>query len=244
MTVLNTQPKHTQRYWWIDALRGLAILAMVAYHFCFDLNMHGIIHQEFNQDVFWLTARTGIVSLFLLIVGISIVLANANGNPHFWRRAFKLLACAGLVTLGSAILFPQSYIFFGILHFILLASLIGRLVASLYWTNLLLGLITLIIGLSYANPVFDQPALQWIGLMTFKPYTEDYVPLLPWLGLVLIGMFLGHLVLRYQVASNPTSQPRALQWLSWLGRKSLSIYMLHQLALLGGLSLWAWLFHH
>ncbi|MFA6972669.1 MAG: heparan-alpha-glucosaminide N-acetyltransferase [Gallionella sp.] len=166
-----------QRYVVIDALRGFAIVLMIAYHFCFDLNYHGWIHQDFNNASFWLVARAGIVSLFLLLVGISLVLnAQRTNSTSYWHRQAKLLAACIAVSLGSYMMFPQSFIFFGILHFILLASLTGRLCVRFYYANLAAALLVVLAGLSYSNPLFNAPSLQWIGFMTYKPFTEDYVP--------------------------------------------------------------------
>ena len=206
---------------------------MVAYHFCFDLNYFGIIHQDMNHDRFWLASRALIVSLFLLLVGTSLVLASGMESRHFWKRQARLLAAALAVTVGSYAMFPKSYIYFGILHFIFVASLIGRLFLNFPKAALASGLFVIALGLNYSSRIFDLPFMNWIGLMTYKPYTEDYVPLFPWLGVVLIGIFLGNLLVA-------KSQPKwlfadfpAFRFPSILGRHSLAIYLLHQPILIG-----------
>jgi uncharacterized membrane protein len=222
------------RYARIDLLRGLAISCMIAYHFSFDLNQYGVIHQNFNESTFWLSARAMIVTSFLSLMGISLVLAALKKSAHYWQRILKLAVCAALVTIGSKLMFPESYIFFGILHFILVASLIGALMLRFYWANLVLGISFLLLGILYKNAIFDQPLLQWLGLMTFKPFTEDYVPMLPWLGVVMLGIFFAQWLVRES----------HLNWLAgsqtgwrtvfiWLGKRSLMVYMLHQPILLG-----------
>ncbi len=220
------------RYAFIDALRGMAIVLMIAYHFSFDLNYHGWIHQDFNHAPFWLTARAGIVSLFLLLVGASLVLnAQRADSTSFWRRQYRLLAACIAVSLGSYLMFPQSFIFFGILHFILLASLLGRAFVKLYYANLFIAAALLLAGTAYTNPLFNTPWLQWIGFMTYKPFTEDYVPFFPWFGVVLAGIFLGRLLIQH-----PESLKIDLlgtRQLALAGRHSLAIYLLHQPILLG-----------
>ncbi len=64
----------------IDALRGAAVCAMIAYHFAFDLNWFGVLHADFNRDTLWLSLRAIIVSSFMLLVGISLVLAQRAGS--------------------------------------------------------------------------------------------------------------------------------------------------------------------
>lgn len=227
-----------QRYAAIDAMRGFAIVLMIAYHTSFDLNYHGWIHQDFNNSPFWLAARAGIVSLFLLLAGISLVLNAQRANTaSFWRRQAKLLAACIAVSLGSYMMFPQSFIFFGILHFILLASLLGRLCVRFHYINLLGALLALTAGIFYSNPLFNAPALQWLGFMTYKPFTEDYVPFFPWFGVVLAGIFLGRLIVAkpaWLIGHQPAAWTRQL---ALAGRHSLVIYLLHQPVLLGILSM-------
>ena len=231
----------------IDALRGFAMLLMIAYHFCFDLQQFHFLHQDFNHNPFWLIARAVIVSLFLLIVGISLVLSRQQGLRYFWWREARLALCAALVTVASMLMFPSSYIFFGILHFILVASLAGLLLLPYSRFMLVPGIAIILAGILYSNPLFDQSWLQWIGLMTHKPITEDYVPMFPWLGVVLIGMFIADYVIvrRKSAWTNwlvDSKLPKPISLLTKPGRHGLLIYMVHQPLLLAGLSAWTWLF--
>lgn len=227
-------PSVPQRLVLIDVLRGVAIVLMIAYHASFDLNYHGWLQQDFNQAPFWLNARAGIVTLFLLLAGISLVLnAQRPASTSFWRRQARLLAACVAVSLGSYLMFPQSFIFFGILHFILLASLIGRLFVRLHYFTLTAALLCLTVGLSVSHPTFNTPALQWLGLMTYKPFTEDYVPFLPWFGVVLTGIFIGRVIVNRSPPAWLAAPLTGLQPLALAGRHSLAIYLLHQPILLG-----------
>jgi uncharacterized membrane protein len=100
---------------------------------------------------------------------------------------------------------------------------------------LLAGIAALALGIFYQSTFFNQPFLQWVGLMTFKPVTEDYVPIIPWLGVFLIGMYLGtRLLLNGALEKqNHLQSPQALLIPAWLGRHSLLVYMIHQPILLG-----------
>lgn len=228
------------RYPVVDVIRGSAIALMFSYHFCFDLNYFGLTRFNFNYSPFWLSFRAVIVSLFLGTVGISLHLATRRGlnRRRYLQRLGLLLVFAGLISVVSYVMFPHSMIFFGILHFIALASILGLAFTRLHWLNLVLGTACLALGLWYQHPFFDQPAWQWFGLMTHKPITEDYVPVLPWFGVVLIGMFLGQTLFHGRDADAPAfvrwRAERALpRVLALGGRHSLIIYMLHQPVFMG-----------
>ncbi len=212
--------------------RGSACILMIFYHFCYDLDYLQIVAFNFYQHPFWLGLRTLIVSLFVGIVGISLHLATIHGLQvrAFGKRLAILLACAGLISFISFILFHERFIFFGILHFIALASVVGLFFSRWFWVNIVTGISLLLIGINVQHPWFDQDILQWFGLMTSKPATEDYVPFLPWFGLVLLGMALGKYLHNAGLIYRPICWG---QRLAWMGRHSLLIYMLHQPVLLG-----------
>ena len=82
---------------------------------------------------------------------------------------------------------------------------------------------------------FDQPFSHWVGLVTHKPITEDWVPVLPWLGVMLWGLALGQWLLQRRPVWLAGPLPGALKPLAVLGRWSLSFYMLHQPVFIGAL---------
>jgi uncharacterized membrane protein len=219
----------------VDGLRGLALCAMIIYHFCFDLNWFGFIHADPNHDPVWLGARACIVSTFLLIVGISLVLSESAGATavHFWRRVALVAGCALLVTAASYVLFPATVITFGILHFIAVASVIARPLARRPQAAFAAAVAILLLAQTVQSPLFDTPWLDWIGFTTHKPATEDYVPLLPWLGVVCIGIVFGKELLERNFTPLAFVNSIAPRWTRWLGRHSLLVYMVHQPLLVG-----------
>ena len=189
----------------LDAVRGLAMVWMTVFHFCFDLNNAGVIQQNFLQDPVWMWQRTAILSLFLCCAGAGQALAHARGQSgwQFARRWLQIAAAAALVSLGSWFMFPGSYIYFGVLHAMAVMLLITSLVAPLGLGCGLLGLTILathfIAGSAisvWASAQFgvdmNGRALNWIGWVTRLPRTEDYVPLFPWLGVILLGFAFMH----------------------------------------------------
>ena len=112
------------RYVVIDCIRGCAILAMMAYHFGFDLNMQGYIAQDLNHSMVWQIARSLILSTFLFVAGFSIALATQQSLKKRLIRLVRIAFCAVLVSVVSLFMFPDSWIFFGVLHFVVVASVI------------------------------------------------------------------------------------------------------------------------
>ena len=160
-----------------------------------------------------------------------------------------MVGCALLVSLGSWWMFPRSWISFGVLHGLAAMLLIARgllavgllraavpwvlgaaLVAGAPWLGEWLGTRPL-----HVAALFDSRWLNWIGVVTHKPITEDYVPLLPWLGVLLLGVGAGQ-ALPPVVLAPPVGALR--RKLAVLGRWSLSYYMLHQPVLIGALMAW------
>lgn len=244
------------RYDRIDALRAFAMLWMTVFHFCFDLDHFGYWNQSFLNDPFWTTQRTAIVSLFLLCAGMGQAVALQQGQswPRFWRRWAQVAGAALLVTAGSALMFPRTYIYFGVLHGIAVMLLIVRFTA--HWDRRwLVALGALVIaskfiaasalatgaGAAFAD-IFNSRALNWLGWVTRKPATEDYVPLAPWLGVMWWGVAAGGWLLEHRrawVQAPVASRPgRAM---AWLGRWSLSYYLVHQPVMIGALMAVGWL---
>ena len=236
------EPGNT-RYLLVDALRGVAIVLMVVFHFCFDLAYFELADFDFYLDPFWLNLRTFILSMFLGLVGVSLVLATRNGldRKRYLKRLTLLVLSALAISASTWWMFGARFVFFGVLHFIAVASVLGLLFLRFDWMNLLLGIG--LIGFAGNNSFswFDQAGWRWIGLMTHKPATEDYVPLLPWFGVVLIGMFAARRLLRLawmHRLEHSLRDKRLVRILAFSGQRSLWIYLVHQPLLIGLLSVY------
>lgn len=221
----------------VDWLRGLAVVMMIVFHFSYDLTYFQLAHIDFYHDPFWLNFRTLIVSLFLSIVGISLYLVklHVSSKQKIIRRLVILSLAALAITIASWFMFPGRTIVFGIIHFIAIASIISLPLIRFPLISTIAGIILIIVGNNITHIIFNQPALHWIGLMTHRPATEDYVPLLPWLGVVWVGIGLGWLL-------NETDTGKTIlavkvnivghSLFEWLGKHSLGVYLLHQPILL------------
>jgi uncharacterized membrane protein len=226
----------SERFDRLDTLRGVARLWMAAYHLVFDLNVFRLIApQDFYRDPLWTLQRTAIVSLFLFSAGLGQAVALERGQSwqRFWRRWAQIAGGAVGVSIASWFMFPRSYISFGVLHGIALMLIVVRLAAPLRGWLWLLGGLALALPQAVMHPFFDSRLTNWVGLVTHKPVTEDYVPLLPWLGVMLWGLAAGQWMLRHRRPWMAGHVPKAARPLAWLGRWSLSFYLLHQPVLIG-----------
>ncbi|GGD89609.1 hypothetical protein GCM10011390_05490 [Aureimonas endophytica] len=223
----------------IDILRAVALLAMAVYHFTWDLDFHGLVAHGTATDGGWRLFARGIAASFLFLVGISLVLAHGRAIRwrSFWIREAQVLAGAVAITLVTSFITPESFVFFGILHQIALASLVGLLFLRLppLLTGVL-GIGIIVTAFHVATPLTDPRWLAWIGLTADEPRTNDYVPFFPWTGVVLIGIAAAGLAERWGVPAKLArlnTSLRPLRALGWLGRHSLLFYLLHQPILFG-----------
>jgi len=229
----------------IDLARGIALVAMIVYHFAFDLRLNGLIAVDVATDPGWVLLARATAGTFLFLVGVNLVLATRRGiRPWpFLHRLGLIAGGAALVSLATWLLAafagmgPQTFVFFGILHAIAVGSVfaIPFLQAPPYVTAIT-GALVLFAPLLVALPI--DPALWWVGLSTSPPRTIDYVPIFPWFGVILVGVVAGRVLVdqgaertlaRWQpVNPIPRFVIRAGQW-------TLLIYILHQPILFGAL---------
>jgi uncharacterized membrane protein len=241
--------KSSARFDRLDALRGVAIVWMTVYHFCFDLNYFGWIRQDFYHDPVWTWQRSAIVSLFLLCAGAGQAVALYQGQTwaRFWRRWAQVALCALLVSVVSYGTNPKTFIYFGVLHGIAAMLIIVRLTA--HWGIWLWPLGALAIASKFIafHAVSAASGLQFLnergfnilGWISKLPITEDYVPIFPWLGVMWWGVAAAQWLLTNRkdvMMGNTLPIAHPLRWLIWLGTWSLTWYMLHQPVMIGVMS--------
>jgi uncharacterized membrane protein len=223
----------------VDIARGVAIVAMVVYHFCWDLSYFRFIAADVGHDREWVIFARTILAAFLLLVGVGLVLGHGRAIRwrSFWRRWLFVLAGALIITLATWFAFPESFVYFGVLHAIALFSLLGLAFLRLpLWLVVLVAIIVIALPFAFSAPLFDEKAWSWIGFWQVPPPANDLVPVFPWFGAVLAGIVIARLVmasdwrLRLAAIAPPGRLPR---FLAFIGRWSLLIYLLHQPILLG-----------
>ena len=210
----------------LDLMRGVAIIMMIAFHLIYDLNEFSF--TDIPLTGYWLTMywRYLIVFLFLSSVGISLVLTyNQQYNiAKFCRRMFILGLAALAVSLGTYLMFPNAWVYFGILHLIWTSCLIAVPFSRAPNTSLLIGVV--ILGLGYFN-LPDLSFLRALSSDNLPGASIDFYPLFPWLSLVFIGIYLGHNPWYKKIITFRST------FIQTLGQHSLLIYLVHQVLLFG-----------
>jgi uncharacterized membrane protein len=234
MTMQGTRPAGTHgRIEAIDVARGLALLAMASYHFTWDLEFFGYVAPGMTAIGGWKIYARCIASTFLFLAGVSLLLAHGNGIRWngYWRRLAMVAGAAAAISLVTFFAVPNGFIFWGILHQIALASLLGLAFLRLPWlVTLAVAAAVIAVPFNFRSTFFDHPWWWWLGLSSVNPRSNDYVPLFPWFGAVLIG------IAAAKVATSTGARqwladrrvPAALRPLAFAGRHSLAVYLIHQ----------------
>ncbi len=239
---LSANRERAQRYLRIDALRALALLGMIAFHFCYDVfEVYGRAPGWYDRPAvyFW---QQSICWTFILLSGFSW----RWGKRHNLRRGLFLNACGLLVTLVTFLTMPEVTVRYGILTFmgcaVLLLIPLDRCLQRVpppagALGSFLLFLICRPIAdgylgvagwklLTLPEALYQSKALAIFGFPYAGFSSGDYFPLLPWLFLFVTGYFLAPLLLRSERVGRWLMPPVPL--LSAMGQKSIWIYLIHQ----------------
>jgi uncharacterized membrane protein len=223
-----------QRIALLDAARGAAVVAMVAYHVTWDLSFFGVISPATHTARWFAWTGTIIASGFLFLSGFALVVFRRNITLQnaFYTRFFKRLAVIGVaalaVSIGTYFAMGERWVRFGILHCIAVSSLVALpFLRRSCFAALGVALAALMLPLVVTGGTFNHPALLWLGLAEFPPASVDHVPLFPYLGALLLGVAAAQLIPVSAPAANTPSP------LAYLGRWSLPIYLIHQPLLFG-----------
>lgn len=226
------------RYWEIDAARGVAILMMITYHLLYDLNYFGVASIPVTTG-FWRAFALTCACMFVFLVGLSLSISRERAlqkgvqgralTGKFLKRGVFIFSLGCAITVVTWFALGRGYILFGILHLIGLSICLSPLFFSLREKNIIAGVIVIALALVVTGT--EGPLwLAWLGIHPAGFYSVDYEPLIPWFGLVLLGLGTGaslypdgHPLLQFKEPFPPLTG-----FLAAAGRHSLLIYLVHQ----------------
>lgn len=226
----------------LDIARTAALAGMAIYHFTFDLEMFGYLAPGTAVSGGWAIFARVVAGSFLFLVGVSLFLAHGGGirwRP-FLRRLAMVAGAAALITAGTRYAMPENCIFFGILHSIAAASLLGLLFLRLPAPVTLAAAVAVVLAKPYLqNGWFDAPFLAGLGLTTWPVRSADFVPVFPWFAATLAGIGVAKIAqaagLWRWLAQQGDGNGAFVRISSWPGRHSLAVYLIHQPVLIGTL---------
>jgi uncharacterized membrane protein len=227
-------PVNNHRNFTLDLARTAAIVLMVIFHFIYDLRLFLWHTWNIPDGQGWVQFRWIIVTLFFLALGVSLSFAHTPVIQYrkFFKRVMQISAGALLISIGSYIFIRSNWIFFGVLHFLALASLICVWFAGRPKLSFCIGIGFFALGAS------GLLIPRWPFHLLFDSlpdYTNDFVAIVPWLGMVFFGITLGHSQWFRDDPLGKYANTRFSSALVWPGQHSLMIYLLHQPIMIGAL---------
>ncbi len=218
-----------ERFWEIDAVRGVAIILMVFFHIAFDLNYFTQYKFDFGW-LFWFLFPRLIASIFIIVSAIALTISyHRSKDPirKFAMRGLKIFAMGLIITAFTLLAFPAETIWFGILHFIGVATILSLPFIRMKKQYLAIGLLVILFGIYFDSLQFGLSWASW--LIPSRFFTFDYFSLFPWFGATLIGIFIGNSLYSKSQRRFKIGEANKLERaLALLGRNSLAIYFLHQ----------------
>lgn len=212
----------------IDVARGIAFGCMLVHH-AFYFSSLAQPDDVGRRPLSPVVQTFGAVArhLFIVLAGFSLAVqfrAQRDDDATKWRRRLWRCAEVGLhallVSLVTYACYPDSWVRFGILHFLSASLLIAStLMLSAHHETLALCVIVAMLCLPVTNT--------WLDVASgARPHYSmiDWFPLASWFPWLWLGVLLG----KYYapLPSVPVSNG-ALAGLSWIGQHSLALYTAH-----------------
>ena len=227
----------------IDYIRGVALIYMVFFHLTFDLAF--VIPTEWGRAAYYANEKIVIfdTSSFILLAGISCAFSRSN-----LKRGGRLLAIAMVFTIVTAFVFPGEAIYFGILHLMSTGMILYGAFDGFFKkvpAAVMIPVCAIVFTLTYTiskgfvgikglfeidlpEELLANNQLYPFGVIKGGFMSVDYVPLLPWLFLLLGGAYIGGLIVKYREKLPSFCYADPLPWLGFIGRHTLIVYILHQ----------------
>lgn len=212
---------------------------MVASNLVTDLDFFGA--YKTTEGDFWFFFARFVALMFVFLAGISLAVSYSKAKKvlpekklfkKYLRRGFKVFCWGLAITLFTMLFLRNGFVVFGILHFIGLSTILAfPFIKRNNNLNFLFGIVFIAAGLFLQGFRFDFPWLLWLGLIPTNFYTVDYFPLFPWFGVVLLGLFFGNRLYNGNARRfefRDFSKFFLARLFCFLGKHSLSIYLIHQ----------------
>lgn len=232
-----------QRLWEIDTLRGMAVITMIIFHLRWDLSFFGALPPlDLSFGRFWFLFQRYTAISFVLLVGLSLTLKRAGleRNKVPAGKQFISYLKQGLWIFGWGMVVTLVFwasgvgaVHFGVLHLIGFSIIAAFPLLRFKWLNLALWALLFVLGRVIISQQIhlNRLWLVWLGIYPMIYRVDDYFPVIPWFGVVLLGVFFGNLLYpagRRVVLLPDWGDVAPVRGLRFIGRHTLPIYLLHQ----------------
>lgn len=217
----------------LDLTRGLACLSMPIFHSVYNLYTVGLIDSQWTKHTFWQIYQHLGLGTFVLVSGMAFTISTQKGIrwPRLAHRALKLGLVALGITLVTYLAMPERFIRFGVIHFFTVTILLAPFFRFVRLWAVIPGLAVIVLAMMIPKSGVSPDAYLYItGLMSDRPRSMDYIPLVPWFGVFLVGMGLATLLKVPQFYKDVASWQKPI---IWLGKHSLWFYLIHQIVVYG-----------
>lgn len=218
-----------KRIFALDLMRGFAVILMILFNYSVTLNYFRIVNFSYNFLYWYLFPRL-VASIFIFISGVVAYVTYKNFKGKFRKiyffRGLKLCIFAITITVFTYLFVPSGTIFFGILHFFAFTSFLVPFFIKYGRLNLIAGILITLFGFYLQLITFNFSSLFWLGFIPTNFFSFDYFPIMPWLGILLLGMYFGQNVA--QKAAKVKLNGFLSRFFVFFGKNSLIIYLLHQ----------------
>lgn len=233
-----------ERYWEVDAIRGIALIGMIVYHFLACMVIFHMIVEDKEFLSYYGTINIASAS-FVLIAGVALILLHARKKGRTTQEYYRSIIAKALflfvIALGITVatwfgaavfLHNEVFVKFGFLHMLSVSMLLCLPFLRLGKWNFIPGLLIVLLGI-FVIPGFTSP--EWLFPLgihgtEFMAATQDYFPLFPWFGVLLIGTVLGAVFYPDGVRSFWFPEPgRFGKFFARIGngRITLAVYLVH-----------------
>jgi uncharacterized membrane protein len=217
----------------IDLIKGIDIIFMVLFNYSVTLDYFRVIPKP-SDYLYQYILPISIASIFIFMSGVTSYINYEKHKEKLTRKYFirgiKLLFFASLITLFSYVFVPEYAIFFGILHFFAVSSFLIPFFIKYNELNLVAGLSIILSGVYLRQHTFNFSYLFWLGFVPEDLSTFDYFPLIPWFGVILLGVHYGKYII--EKTANMRFKGEISSIFTFLGKHSLTVYLVHQPALI------------
>lgn len=202
MNYVDSQNKSKKkRFIEIDVAKGGAVLLMMFFHY-FYLGTHmNVVNANTDSGLLYLCAKLAHTT-FIIASGMNLAISTSGKSskeyiPKKVKRGLYLLAVGLIISYLTKIEFGDSYVKFGIMHFMGIATILSTFVMKVPILTYVISAGILLIHIllktpSIKNRFFEvcdkNPFMCFIsGIMNLKYDSLDHFSLIPYLGYFLLG---------------------------------------------------------